>query len=258
MSQIERDGTRLYYAVQGHGAPVVLLHGLGTSSELWRVGGYVDALAPHYQLVMIDARGQGQSAKPAEVRMYRMAEHAADVIAVLDDLHLDAAPVFGFSLGGSTALLVAAQHPSRIRTVITMGSRPSAAEFADVPAGDPAAILEGATLFEEHGMSWLVDILEGEGRSQWADLMRQSDAAANARQHRAWADPGPRTARLTDITAPVLMIWGEKEMPDPMPPLPPSTEVLIVPGADHAGALEAVNLVVPRVLTFLASAQGHA
>lgn len=103
-------------------------------------------------------------------------------------------------------------------------------------------------------MSWIVDLLEGEGRPQWAELMRASDAAANARQHRAWADPALPSAQLSDIAAPMLMIWGEAEKPDPMPPLPLSAEVLVIPGADHAGALEAIHIVVPRVLSFLSEA----
>lgn len=256
MGSMERNGVRIYYEVEGDGPPLVLLHGLGTSSELWRVGGYVDALASH-RLIMIDARGQGRSTKPLEVPQYAMAEHAADVIGVMDELGVDRAALFGFSLGGSTAMLVAAQYPTRVSAVISMGARPTAAEFADVPRGDPTATLEGAALFETQGMSWIVDLLEGEGRPQWAELMRASDPAANARQHRAWADPAPTSARLSDIAAPMLMIWGEAEKPDPMLPLPPSADVLVIPGADHAGALEAIDVVVPRVLSFLSEGRSR-
>jgi pimeloyl-ACP methyl ester carboxylesterase len=252
MAWVERDGVRLYYSFGGRGDPLVMLHGLGTSSELWRVGGYIEALSDQYSLLTIDARGQGRSDKPTDADAYLMPEHAADVAAVMDVVGVHRAPVFGFSLGAGTAMLLSALHPERVAAVITMGATPTSAEFDDVPPTNHERLLETAALFREQGMSWLVELLEQEGRQQFADLMRQSDAQANALQHQAWATQSRTGARLSSIGVPTLMIWGEQEKPDPGTPLPDSAEVLVIPGADHAGALEAVDVVVPAVRDFLA------
>lgn len=246
-----RSGIRIHYTVEGSGPPLVLLHGLGTSSDLWRIGGYVDALANDRQLVLVDARGHGRSQTPAEVDDYQMANHVADVMAVVDELELPAASYVGFSLGGETALLLAAMHPDRTIGVATIGAQPAGSEFTDVPGHDPAGAIEQAMLFEAQGMTWLVDILESEGRPRWAALMKQSDGNTMALQCRAWAAPGAVRGRLSAIRAPVLMIWGEHEKPEPMPPLPPTARVMIIPGADHAGALEAVGRVARAVRDFL-------
>jgi pimeloyl-ACP methyl ester carboxylesterase len=175
----------------------------------------------------------------------------------MDDAGVPGAAVFGFSLGGGTALLLAALHPERVRAVVTMGALPTSAEFVDVPARDPKRMLETAALFREQGMSWLVELLEEEGRPQWAELMRQSDAEANALQHEAWAKPATSGARLSSIKVPVLMIWGEEEKPEAWAPLPESAEVLVRPGADHAGALEAVDVVVPAIRDVIARAKAR-
>ncbi|MBA2632513.1 MAG: alpha/beta hydrolase [Chloroflexi bacterium] len=174
MSLTEPSGVRISYTVEGAGPPLVLLHGLGTSSELWRVGGYTDALRDTYQLVLIDSRGHGDSAKPTEISDYDMPNHAADVMAVLDKLAIDSAFYLGFSLGGATALVIAGRYPERTRAIVTIGTTPSSAEFADAAPIDSAGLLEQAALFETNGMEWLAELLDAEGRPRWAALMRQS------------------------------------------------------------------------------------
>jgi pimeloyl-ACP methyl ester carboxylesterase len=62
---------------------------------------------------------------------------------------------------------------------------------------------------------------------------------------------------LAGVKAPALMIWGEHDVPSALPELPPSAQVMIIPGADHAGALEAIDVVLPAVLEFLANAMGE-
>jgi pimeloyl-ACP methyl ester carboxylesterase len=217
---------------------------------LWRIGGYTDALRDRYELVLVDARGHGDSDKPSEVSAYEMPKHAADVVAVLDELGIEAAFHFGFSLGGGTALVLAARYPERARAIVTMGASPTSAEFADAPATNPAGALEQAKLFETQGMAWLADLLEAEGRPQWASLMRKSEGRSQALQCRSWADPTYDRPLLSDVGAAALMIWGEHELPEPMPTLPASARVLVIPNADHAGALEAVHVVVAAIREF--------
>lgn len=61
MPYLKVNGTGLYY---GAGQPVVLLHGWGTSGRVW--GGQLPDLARDYQVIAVDWRGCGRSARPAE------------------------------------------------------------------------------------------------------------------------------------------------------------------------------------------------
>jgi pimeloyl-ACP methyl ester carboxylesterase len=58
------DGLRIHYEVVGSGEPLLLYHGLTGSGERWRDTGYIAGLAEAYRLILIDARGHGQSDKP--------------------------------------------------------------------------------------------------------------------------------------------------------------------------------------------------
>lgn len=247
-----RSGVPIHYSVEGDGPALVLLHGLATSSELWRLSGHVDALRDAFRVVLVDARGHGLSGRPTDVAEYAIASHVADVIAVMDDAGVETAVHVGFSMGGETALSLAAVHPRRTTGIITIGSEPTAAAFEDVPMHDPAGALAGAERYESTGVSWLADILDSEGRAAFAALVRRADATAMARQLRALAAPSGRRGKLSAVRAPALMIWGEHEKPDPLPQMPERAETLIIPGADHAGTLEAVDQVLPAITDFAA------
>jgi pimeloyl-ACP methyl ester carboxylesterase len=95
------------------GAPIVLLHGLGSSSADWRF--QVPALGARYRLVVPDLRGHGRSSR-GDGRP-RLGAMAADVAALLDDLRAPPAHVVGLSLGGCVALALALDHPPRVRSL---------------------------------------------------------------------------------------------------------------------------------------------
>ena len=110
----EHEGARIWYATYGAGAPVILLHGgLGHSGN-W--GYQVPALVSSgYQTVVIDSRGHGRSTRDASPFSYELM--AADVRAVMDRLQLEKAALVGWSDGACTALVLAAQAPTRVAGV---------------------------------------------------------------------------------------------------------------------------------------------
>src|SRR4029077_9405050 len=83
---VEHDGARIWYAVYGSGPPVILLHGgLGHSGN-W--GYQVPALVRSgYRVVLIDSRGHGRSTRDARPFSYELI--ASDVLAVMDELHIE-------------------------------------------------------------------------------------------------------------------------------------------------------------------------
>ena len=103
------DGTKLYYAENGRGIPVLCLAGLTRNSADF------DHVAPHLpvRLIRMDYRGRGQSdwADPAT---YTVAREAADALALMDHLGLEQAAILGTSRGGLIAMMLAATHKDRI------------------------------------------------------------------------------------------------------------------------------------------------
>ncbi len=92
-------------------APLVLLNSVGTSGAMWRA--QVGALAEQFRLIRIDARGHGGSPVSPDESV-TVADLGTDVLAVLDRLGIDRAHVAGLSLGGMTAMWIAAHHPERV------------------------------------------------------------------------------------------------------------------------------------------------
>jgi len=70
MPYVDNNGIRIHYQVEGEGPPLVLQHGFTSSMRRWYLHGYVDAMKSAYQLVLVDARGHGQSDKPHDPAAY--------------------------------------------------------------------------------------------------------------------------------------------------------------------------------------------
>ena len=102
---------------QGAGAPILLLPGLSANARSF--DGLVAAgLAPRHRVVAVDLRGRGRSDKPPTG--YRMADHAADVIGLLDALGIDRVALGGHSFGGVLGLYLAATSPDRIERIVML------------------------------------------------------------------------------------------------------------------------------------------
>lgn len=98
-------------------APVVVLGGsLGTTHRMWDP--QVPALAEHFRVVRYDTRGHGGS--PAPDGPYSIDDLADDLLALLDRLDLERAHLVGLSLGGMTALRLAAREPDRVDRLAVM------------------------------------------------------------------------------------------------------------------------------------------
>lgn len=106
----------------GTGPVLVLLHSLGTSRELWSV--VAAQWATQFRVIAIDARGHGDSTNRGG---YLPDAVAADVLGVLDSLQVDRFALVGISMGGLTAVRVAAAAGPRISSLVLSSSYVSAA-----------------------------------------------------------------------------------------------------------------------------------
>jgi pimeloyl-ACP methyl ester carboxylesterase len=116
---VDAGGLKIHYLdVPGGDPPLVLLHGLSANAHSF--GGLIAAgLAPTFRVVAPDLRGRGQTDKPATG--YSMADHARDVIALLDALGFDRPVVLGgHSFGAFLSTYVAAKHPERVAKLIAI------------------------------------------------------------------------------------------------------------------------------------------
>jgi len=115
---VDVGGAKIYYAIYGKGAPVVLLHGgVGHAGQF---GFQVPALIDSFQVIAIDSRGQGRSTKDKTTISYDVM--ATDVIAVLDKLAIPRASFVGWSDGGEIALKLGIGFASRVERLIVVAS----------------------------------------------------------------------------------------------------------------------------------------
>ncbi len=121
MPFIDHDGVKIHFAVEGRGPALVLHHGLGRSLAMWRDGGYVAALKNDFRLVMIDARGHGDSGKPQRPDDYRADLLVGDVLAVLDGIGVPTAHFLGFCLGAQVGWQIGAHRLARFRSLALLG-----------------------------------------------------------------------------------------------------------------------------------------
>ena len=147
----DNQGVRIHYQLEGQGPPLALLHGFSMTSEDWREYGYVAKLRDQYTLILIDARGYGASDKPHDPEAYLWQPLTKDVIAVLDELCLSQAHVWGWSWGGAIAFALADYAPERLSRIIIGGASAPPAYRPDQPDG----LLE---LLEEGGAARLVEV----------------------------------------------------------------------------------------------------
>ena len=90
MPTFDSDGVSIYYEVHGTGQPILLVHGFASSFERnWKGPGWVDFLTAHgFQVIGLDVRGHGASGKPYDPQAHSAEHTAADVLNLLDHLHL--------------------------------------------------------------------------------------------------------------------------------------------------------------------------
>ena len=98
----------------GTGPTVLAAHGITANALSWAP--VAEALSGRATLIAADLRGRAASA--ALPGPYGLAQHADDLIAVLDHLGLDRAPIVGHSMGAFVAAVAAVRHPDRVSSVL--------------------------------------------------------------------------------------------------------------------------------------------
>lgn len=273
------DGTRLAYRVTGSGPLLVCLPGgPGQASEyLGDFGG----LSSRRTLVLLENRGVGRSAIPADLRTLRVDRLVEDVEALRCHLDLERLDLLGHSAAGGVAMLYAAAHADRLdRLVLANPSLRVVGLPSDAGAERVAA--------ERSGEAWYGDALRAYHASKnaktydeawtywppsaplsygpWTDAARAHAAATPGQFFQspqegfyAGFEPDPEVVdRLAAFRAPVLIVGGEHDLwptrfaLDNLALLFPSAELFVQAGAGHFPWVDDPTTFARRVDAFLA------
>jgi pimeloyl-ACP methyl ester carboxylesterase len=112
---IEIDGALLHYRVEGHGPPLVLLHGSRASLHQW--DGWVAELKDQFRIIRVDGAGHGLSGIDSS-EDYSPDRQNFLLASLLNHLNLETFYLGGTSSGATQAVRFAAQHPERIEKLV--------------------------------------------------------------------------------------------------------------------------------------------
>jgi proline iminopeptidase len=271
------DGTELAYHVQGEGVPLVCLPGgpMRESAYLGDLGG----LSAHRRLIMLDLRGTGTSAVPADPGSYRCDRLVEDVFALQDHLGLDRLDLLGHSAGANVAVQYAVRHQRRVNKLVLITPSGRAVDL------EPGSQMRREIVKLRQDEPWFAAaaaaferVAAGAGTEEdWEamapffygrwDATAQAHSAAGEKQAnedaaRAFAaegafDPAATRAALAAFGAPVLVLAGGLDLQRPprvaaeFAALFPASQLVVQPGAGHYPWLDDAGRFVSAVTVFL-------
>lgn len=225
-----------YHEEWGSGEPLLLLHGGYCSIEVMRPLG--DMLADRFRILAPERSGHGRTADVDQP--YEYAHWVADTLDYLDLIGVGSAHIVGHSDGGILGLLLARDHPDRVRSLLTIGA--NLHTDAWVPDDYPhptvtddawdALVAEYDTLSPdgpEHGPLVVAKLQELWGRA-----------------------PDIPAASLAGLRIPVLVMSGEHDMvarshTESIAAAIPGAQLLVVPGTTHMVVRERVDVVAQEL-----------
>ena len=265
---IDVGGTAFAYRELGEagGVPVVFLHHFTAVLDDWdpRV---IDGVAAHHHVIAFDNRGVGATGSKVPSDLEQM---GSDAIVFIEALGLDQVDLFGFSLGGAVAQMIALQRPDLVRRVVLTGTGPRGGggiwKMPFIVGGAYAK----AFLFRKDPRHFLFFPRTAEGKKaakdyfarlgeRTRDLDRPISGQARLAQLRAITSAGLHAPDdLSMIKAPVLVANGDNDLmvssahSADMARRLPDAKLVIYPDSGHGGIFQYHREFVPEVLAFLA------
>lgn len=248
------NGQRIHFEDSGGSGPaVVFSHGFLMDQSMF--DRQVEALAPEFRAIRLDARGFGQT--EWDGRPFTLWDSASDIIGLLDHLGIRQAVLVGNSQGGFASLRAALKHPDRVKGLVLMSSsgsnddeqtKAARAGLGEVWGPDPGLLGQVAGMVlgaPEHHEPWV---------SKWKEIPRERVKAAMP----ALLERDDIFPRLGEITCPALVIHGTSDIGIPIEKgeelarvLPRCKGLVRVEGAAHAANITHAKDVNPPLLEFL-------
>jgi 3-oxoadipate enol-lactonase len=261
MRSIDANGTSVSCKVSGKGLPVVLIHGAEADHSMFDDFGAL--LGEHFTVIAYDQRDSGSTRNPSVP--YGLAEMADDAAELIVALGYDRAHVFGTSLGGVIAQVLAARHPGRIdRLVLSSTFRAGVPPLSINPDVFPrlAALRSGLPGTAAEIATYFFPATHIAAHPEVVDIFNGTSRTAEQRQRRAGILSKAVACDLTAITAPTLVLVGaEDRLIPPAHTLSLAREIAkartaTLPGLGHIGTLQAPDVVAREVIAFLKTRSG--
>lgn len=252
----KNQAIKIYYEIVGRGQPIILAHGATGNTTFWTGYGYVDRLKENFTVITFDARGHGKSDKPHEIESYNYQLMVGDVVAVMDELGIAKTHYWGYSMGGYIGFGLAKHFPDRLNSLIIGGSDPYGS------SNKPSPLL---TIFErgvQEGADAVIKGMKeyaGSITPQYEARLRELDFQAMVAYMKQASFHRPSLEKETSqMQIPALFYAGETdedthEYGKSAAEKLPNARFFSLPGLGHVGASDALELVIPQVLSFLAA-----
>jgi pimeloyl-ACP methyl ester carboxylesterase len=255
----DSDGVPIRYVEEGQGEPVILLHGYTSDIETeWVRSDVLPALAAHYRVLALDARGHGRSGKPHDPAQYGP-EMGRDITRLMDHLGIRRAHIIGYSMGAHVVAQLLTQQPERFATAVLGGAsgRRNWTEEDQKRVEIEAAEMEQGLLTSQIRRLWPRDQPPpdvAQLREASARALAGKDPRALAAVRRSNPAQVVTEAQMAAVTVPTLGIVGTA---DPyladferLRRVMPQLELVRIEGATHGTALSRPEFVA-SILSFL-------
>jgi pimeloyl-ACP methyl ester carboxylesterase len=247
------------------GVPVVFLTHLAAVLDNWdpRV---VDGIAATHRVITFDNRGVGGSSGSTPTTIQEM---ATDAVTFIGALGLEQVDLFGFSMGGMIAQVIAQQQPQLVRKLILAGTGPAGGEGIDKVTRVTYLDTARGLLTRQDPKQFLFFTRTPNGRragkaflARLQERTSDRDTAISVGAFRAqlkaihrWGRQQP--ADLTSIHQPVLVMNGDSDKMVPsnntvdLDRRLPNSQLVLYPDAGHGGVFQFHQDFVKRALQFL-------
>ncbi len=246
MQYVDNEGVRIHYRTIGIGPPLVLQHWSLATLEDWYDHGYVEGLKNDYRLILLDARGHGDSGKPYNSQAYKLKNRVKDIVAVLDELKIAQSHFLGYSMGGWIGFGVARYAPERFHSLIIGGSHP----YAQCMEGLREIVQCGIEKGPETSISMWEKI---HGRISSKERMLTYDYTALLAVAQ---DRDSMEDFLSEIEIPCLLYVGEKDegvlsLAKQCAAQLDNVKLVTIPGLNHGETIVRSDKCLPHIKQFL-------
>jgi pimeloyl-ACP methyl ester carboxylesterase len=252
------NGVRIACLVEGRGAALLLLHGLGGSHDDWRR--QVGFFSQRYRVIAPDLRGFGDSQRHEP---FTIQQHARDAAGLLGALGVARAHVVGLSMGGAVAMELALTEPGRVAGLALANTAPSFELHGWERRYMAFSRLLLALLF---GVSGVARFFSGRAFTGPGQENLRRRLLERASRTSRWVYIASLRSlirwnvedRLPEIRSPVLVVGGEHDYTDihekrRWAARLPRAQVVMLPGSHHRSELDAPVAFNEAVGRFLGS-----